>query len=295
MSILNNVGNTPLLRLNSFKDKNIFGKWEAKNPMGSIKDRAALNMIETAIRYGKINPDTTVVEATSGNTGIGLAFVCAVKGIKLRIYLPEHMSEERKKILKAFGTQLVLTPKSGGITASVNAAKDFAKTNNAYYIDQFNNPANAMAHYIGTAPEIYRDMKGEIGAIVCTIGSSGTITGIGNFIKSIDKSIKIIGVEPSSSPTIKSNISAPHKIQGIAPGFVPGIYNPKVVDDIICVSDEESYEMTRYLANKEGLFVGISSGACVAASLKLSTKKPIVAILPDTGERYLSVENLFNA
>ncbi|WP_448589330.1 cysteine synthase A [Thermodesulfobium sp.] len=294
MSILANVGNTPLIRLNSFNNKNIYGKLEAKNPMGSIKDRAALNMIETAIKDGKIGPETTVVEATSGNTGIGLAFVCAVKKIKLRIYLPEHMSEERKKILKAFGTQLILTPKEKGLSGSVTAAKEFAISNDAFYIDQFNNPANAMAHYISTAPEIFRDMKGEIGGVVCPIGSAGTITGIGNFMKAINKEIKIIGVEPSSSPTIKSNITAPHKIQGIAPGFVPGIYNPKVVDDIICVSDEEAYEMTRYLAKKEGLFVGISSGASVAAALKLNISKPIVAILPDTGERYLSVENLFN-
>ncbi|PMP85196.1 MAG: cysteine synthase A [Thermodesulfobium narugense] len=295
MNILANVGNTPLIKLGSFNDKNIFGKWEAKNPMGSIKDRAALNMIDTAIKEGKITSETIVVEATSGNTGIGLAFVCAVKGIKLRIYLPEHMSEERKKILKAFGTQLILTPKNKGISGSVIAAKEFAKSSNAFYVDQFNNPSNAMAHYISTAPEIYRDMKGEIGAIVCPIGSAGTITGIGKFMKSINKEIKIIGVEPELSPTIKKGISAPHKIQGIAPGFVPGIYNPNVVDDIICVSDDEAYEMTRYLARKEGLFVGISSGASLAASLKLNVEKPIVAILPDTGERYLSVENLFNA
>ncbi len=297
MNILNSIGNTPLVKLNKLsKDlpADIFVKLESKNPMGSVKDRIALAMVETAENQGEIAPGATIIEPTSGNTGIGLAFVSAVKGYKLILTMPETMSVERRKLLEIMGAKLVLTPGDKGMKGAIDeAAKLSAEIPNSFMPQQFNNPANPEAHYKTTGPEIWNDTNGEIDFFVAGVGTGGTITGTGNFLKEKNPNIKIVAVEPKGSAVISGENAGPHKIQGIGAGFIPGVLNKKIIDDVIIVDSDDAGEISRQLAKEEGILCGISSGANVWAALQLAKKeenkgKKIVTIICDTGERYLS-------
>ncbi len=297
MNILNSIGNTPLVKLNKLsKDlpADIFVKLESKNPMGSVKDRIALAMVETAENQGEIAPGATIIEPTSGNTGIGLAFVSAVKGYKLILTMPETMSVERRKLLEIMGAKLVLTPGDKGMKGAIDeAAKLSAEIPNSFMPQQFNNPANPEAHYKTTGPEIWNDTNGEIDFFVAGVGTGGTITGTGNFLKEKNPNIKIVAVEPKGSAVISGENAGPHKIQGIGAGFIPGVLNKKIIDDVIIVDSDDAGENSRQLAKEEGILCGISSGANVWAALQLAKKeenkgKKIVTIICDTGERYLS-------
>ena len=291
-NILETIGKTPLVRINKLTKGNIFAKVESFNPAGSIKDRPAYNMILDAENKGLINKDTIIIEPTSGNTGIGLALVCAVRGYKLILTMPETMSIERRKLLSAYGAEIILTEGSKGMQGSVDKANELAKEYpNSFIPQQFNNPANPEIHTNTTAKEIWEDMDGKIDIFIAGVGTGGTISGCGKFLKDKKPDIKIVAVEPKSSPLLSQGTSGPHKIQGIGANFVPKNFDSKVVDVFYPISDSDALGTAKLLAQKEGIFCGISSGASMFAAIKISEKYPdenIVVILPDTGERYLS-------
>ena len=271
---------------------------ESFNPGGSIKDRICLSMIEAAEKAGKIHPGDTIVEPTSGNTGIGLALVAAVKGYKAILVMPESMSTERFGLLSSFGAEVILTPAIDGMKGSIIEAERLLKENPHYFMpDQFSNPANPDVHRKTTGPEIWDALNGEIAAFVAAVGTGGTITGVGELLKERNKSIKIIAVEPASSPVLSGGSPGPHKIQGIGAGFIPKVLNRGIIDEIIPVTDDEAFETAKLLAKEEGLMVGISSGANVFAAMKVAKRlgagKNVVTVLPDTGERYISIEKYF--
>ena len=294
------VGNTPLVKLNRVTlglDATVLVKLESFNPLSSVKDRIGVSMIEAAERAGHIKNDTIILEPTSGNTGIALAFVSAVKGYKLVLVMPETMSIERRKLLKALGADLVLTPGSQGMKGAVSTAEEMlAKDPRYYYIpQQFRNPSNPEIHRKTTAEEIWRDTDGKVDILVAGVGTGGTITGIADVIKSRKPGFKAIAVEPSASPVLSGGNPGPHKIQGLAPGFVPDVLRLDLVDEIVKVEYDDAIKTARRLAREEGILVGISSGAAAWAGLQLAARpenkgKQIVVILPDTGERYLSTE-----
>ena len=300
MKIANNmtelIGNTPLVKINKLSNANILAKVESFNPAGSIKDRPALNMIEKAEQEGLINKDTIIIEPTSGNTGIGLAMVCAIKGYKMILTMPETMSLERRKLLKAYGAELVLTDGTKGMQGAVGKAIELSKKYpNSFIPQQFDNPANPDAHIKTTAEEIWRDTDGKVDVIVAGVGTGGTITGIAEGLKRHNTNIKAIAVEPETSQVLAGEPAGAHKIQGIGANFVPKNFDYNVVDEIIPVSDEDAFETARKLAKAEGILCGISSGAAIYAAIEISKRpeyknKMIVVILPDLGERYLSSE-----
>ena len=292
------VGYTPLVQINKLGSNKaaILAKLESFNPCGSIKDRIALSMIEAAEKKGKIKKDTVIIEPTSGNTGIGLAFICAAKGYKLILTMPESMSIERRKLLRLFGAEIVLTPAQKGMAGAVTKAEELVAENpNAFMPQQFNNPANPQIHRETTAKEIWADSDGNVDIFVAGVGTGGTLTGCGEILKQHNKNLKVVAVEPKDSPVLSGGTPGPHKIQGIGAGFVPEVLNIGIADEIIQVSNDDAMETTRQLAAKEGILVGISSGAALWAAIQLSHKqenegKTIVVILPDTGERYISTE-----
>ncbi|HOP71979.1 MAG TPA: cysteine synthase A [Thermoclostridium caenicola] len=293
------IGNTPLLELTDYNKAHgvrarLIGKLEYFNPLGSVKDRIALAMIEDAERQGIINKDTVIIEPTSGNTGIGLAFVAASKGYRLILTMPETMSMERRNLLKALNAELVLTPGKDGMKGAVRKAEELAsQIENAFIPQQFNNPANPKIHRETTAEEIWRDTNGEIAAFVAGVGTGGTITGVGEVLKERNPNIKIIAVEPYDSAVLSGSAPGPHKIQGIGAGFIPSVLNLDVIDEIFKVRTEDAYRTAQDLARIEGLLVGISSGAAAFAATQIAKRpefvgKIVVVLLPDTGERYLS-------
>lgn len=293
------VGNTPMMYLDNYKKNNklkanLIGKLEYFNPTNSIKDRAALNMLMTALESGSIDKSTTIIEPTSGNTGIGLAGITSSLGMKLIIVLPDSFSIERRKLLSGLGAELVLTPGADGMSGAIRRAEELVKEiPNSFMPQQFNNPANSEAHKKTTAVEIWNDTEGKVDIVVCGVGTGGTITGIGEALKERNPNIKMIAVEPMESSVLSGNPPGPHKIQGIGAGFIPEILNMDIVDEVIQVPGEKAIETARELAVTEGLLVGISSGAAVFAASILGAKdenreKNIVVILPDTGERYLT-------
>ena len=292
------VGYTPLVQINKLGSNKaaILAKLESFNPCGSVKDRIALSMIEAAEKNGKIKTDTVIIEPTSGNTGIGLAFICAAKGYKLILTMPESMSIERRKVLWVFGAEIVLTPAEKGMVGAVSKAEELVAENpNAFMPQQFNNPANPQIHRETTAKEIWADSDGKVDIFVAGVGTGGTLTGCGEILKQHNKNLKVVAVEPKDSPVLSGGKPGPHKIQGIGAGFVPEVLNVGITDEIIQVSNEDAMETTRQLAAKEGILVGISSGAALWAAIQLSQRqenegKTIVVILPDTGERYISTE-----
>lgn len=293
------IGNTPLVRLNKIAenvDAEILVKVESFNPASSIKDRVAVEMIEKAEKEGKIDKDTTLIEPTSGNTGIALAYAAAAKGYKLKIVLPESFSEERRKLIKIFGADLVLTPAEEGIPGAIKKAEELnQEIKNSLILQQFSNPANPEVHKILTAEEILKDTDGNVDILISAVGTGGTATGIAERIKEINPDFQVIAVEAAESPYITKGESGPHKIQGISPGFIPDTLNLDLIDETIDVEDEDAGKTTIQLAQKEGILAGISSGAAVYAALEVAKRpenkdKTIVVILPDTGERYLSVD-----
>ncbi|MCS7216734.1 MAG: cysteine synthase A [Candidatus Bipolaricaulota bacterium] len=295
-SALELIGNTPLVRLSRIGQGlpcEILGKLEAKNPLGSVKDRIAWAMIREAEERGLLRPGGVVVEPTSGNTGIGLAFVCALRGYRLILTMPETMSLERRAILQALGAEIVLTPAEEGMAGAVRAAQELARRYHAFMPQQFENPANPGVHAATTAEEIWRDTEGRVDIFVAGVGTGGTITGVGRVLKARKPTVQVIAVEPAASPVLSGGKPGRHRIQGIGAGFVPKVLDRSVIDEVIPVSDEEAAETARQLARKEGLLLGISSGAAVAAALRVAARpasagKVLVVILPDTGERYLS-------
>lgn len=298
-SITGLIGKTPIVELKNFEEEfslnsNLFAKLEYFNPAGSVKDRAAYFMLKDALDKKLIDENTTIIEPTSGNTGIGLAALCASFKLKIILTMPTSMSIERRKLLKAYGAQIVLTDASKGMQGAVDKAIELkGQIENSFIPSQFENSNNPKAHYLTTGPEIWEDMDGKIDIFVASIGSGGTITGVGEFLKSKNKDIKIVAVEPKSSPLLSQGHFGPHKIQGIGANFVPKILNTKIYDEIITVSNEDAMNTSRQIAKKEGYLVGISSGACLFAALEVAKNnsgKNILAILPDTGERYLSSE-----
>ena len=297
--ITHTIGATPLVRLNwitSGLHATVLAKLEFRNPLGSVKDRIGLAMITSAEEQGHIHKDTLIVEPTSGNTGIALAFVCATRKYRLVLTMPETMSVERRKLLKHLGAELVLTPGNEGMKGAINKAKEIlSQTSNVYMPDQFGNPANPEIHRKTTAEEIWKDTGGEVDFLVCGVGTGGTITGVAEVIKSRKPSFKVIAVEPADSPVLSGGKPGPHKIQGIGAGFVPAVLNTKIIDEIIPVTNEDAFETARALARQEGILCGISSGAAVWAALAIGKRpenkgKQIVVILPSTGERYLSTD-----
>lgn len=296
-NMLELIGNTPLVKINKLNDGDalIAAKIEAKNPAGSVKDRPAFNMIKRAEEAGLVNKDTVIIEPTSGNTGIGLAMVCAIKGYKMILTMPETMSMERRTILKAYGAELVLTDGSKGMQGAVDKAEELHREiKNSFIPQQFANPANPESHVLTTAEEIWHDTDGKVDIIVAGVGTGGTISGIAKGLKAKNPEIKAIAVEPESSQVLAGKPAGPHKIQGIGANFVPENFDEAVVDEIIAVSNENALETARNLAKCEGILCGISSGAAMFAANELSKRpenrgKLIVVILPDTGERYLSV------
>lgn len=295
--ITTTVGNTPLVRLNRLtKDLKaiVIGKLESRNPLGSVKDRIARSMIEAAEGEGKIGTGSTIIEPTSGNTGIGLAFVCAARGYRLVLTMPDTMSIERRQLLKAFGAELILTPGAEGMAGAISKAEELAGKGTDYFLpQQFKNPANPAVHRLTTAEEIWNGTEGQVDILVAGVGTGGTITGVAEVIKKRKPGFKAIAVEPARSPVLSGGVKGPHKIQGIGAGFVPDILDLTLVDEIFPVEDEEAAVMARRLAMEEGLFVGISSGAAMHAALAVAARpenagKNLVVILPSTGERYLS-------
>ncbi len=293
------IGNTPLLALNRYSREAglaspIVAKLEYFNPLGSVKDRIALAMIEAAEAEGKIKPGTLIIEPTSGNTGVGLAFVAASRGYKLILTMPETMSVERRNLLKALGAELVLTPGAEGMKGAIKKAEELAQTNaNSFIPQQFQNPANPEIHRKTTAEEIWRDTDGKVDIFVAGVGTGGTVTGVGEVLKKYKPSVKIIAVEPAASPVLSGGQPGPHKIQGIGAGFVPDIFNRTIVDEIIQVGNDDAFATSRALSKTEGLLVGISSGAATWVASQVAKRpenvgKVIVVLLPDTGERYLS-------
>ncbi|WP_027718058.1 cysteine synthase A [Desulfovirgula thermocuniculi] len=298
-SVLDLIGRTPLVRLAKVAaglPARVLAKLEYFNPGGSVKDRIAWSMIREAEERGLINRDTVIIEPTSGNTGIGLAMVCAARGYRLVLTMPENMSVERRKLLAAYGAEVVLTPAAEGMAGAVKKARELAQAQpNSFMPQQFENPANPAAHRATTAEEIWQDTGGEVDVVVAGVGTGGTITGIASVLKSRRPSLKAVAVEPAASPVLSGGLPGPHRIQGIGAGFVPAVLDLSLIDEIVKVGDEEAMETARRLAREEGLLVGISAGAAARAALLLAARpenagKTIVAILPDTGERYLSTE-----
>ena len=293
------IGNTPLLELSNFEKNHglnatILGKVEMMNPAGSIKDRVAKALLDSAEAAGKINKDTVLIEPTSGNTGIGLASLAAARSMRIIIVMPETMSIERRKLMKAYGAELVLTDGSKGMSGAIEKADQLhAEIENSFIPGQFTNPANPAAHEATTGPEIWKDTDGKVDIFVAGVGTGGTLSGTGKFLKSKNPNVKVVAVEPATSPVLSEGHGGAHGIQGIGAGFIPETLNTQIYDEVVTISDDEAFETGRELAAKDGLLVGISSGAAVAAARKLAERpenagKTIVAILPDTGERYLS-------
>ena len=301
MKIANNVteliGNTPLVRLNRIAQgakAQIAAKLEFYNPAHSVKDRIGAAMIDAAEKAGKIKPNTIILEPTSGNTGIALAMVCAARGYKCALTMPDTMSKERRMLLRAYGAELILTPGSEGMTGAIRKAEEMAAADPRYFIpQQFKNPANPEIHRKTTAEEIWKETDGKVDYLVAGVGTGGTITGVGEVIKSRKPSFKVVAVEPDGSPVLSGGQKGPHKIQGLGAGFIPEVLNVKIYDEIIRVTDKDAMDTARRMASEEGLLVGISSGAAIWAALQLAQRKDtagklIVVILPDFGERYLS-------
>ncbi len=293
-----NIGSTPLIELQEIKrayglKSQIFAKLESKNPAGSIKDRVALKMIQDYEAQGKINKDTLIIEATSGNTGIGLAYVCGQRGYKCVIVMPNSMSRERIDLIEAYGAKVVLTDGAQGMSGSISKAKELKEQNpNSIIASQFENPSNPRAHYETTGPEIYEATNKEIDVFVCAIGTGGTITGVGKYLKEQSPSIRVVGIEPSGSAVLSGGVAGAHKIQGIGAGFVPSVLDTKIYDQIITVTDDDAYKMTRDVYEKEGIMVGISSGSALFGATQIARQeenKKIVVIFPDDGARYLSL------
>jgi len=290
------IGNTPLVRINKINEggATVYVKLEFFNPLHSVKDRIALAMIEAAEKDGKLKKDTVIIEPTSGNTGIGLAYVAAVKGYRIILTMPETMSIERRKLLKALGAELELTEGAKGMKGAIAKAEDLAASiPNSFIPQQFNNPANPLVHEQTTGPEIWNDTDGQIDILVGGVGTGGTLTGAGKYLKSKKPGVKVVAIEPSASPVLSGGQGGPHKIQGIGAGFQPAIYDPSVIDEIYQTDEIKAGEAARRLAKEEGIFAGISSGSALEAALTISKRpqsngKTIVAVLPDTGERYLS-------
>ncbi len=295
-NILDTIGNTPLVKINKLNTGNsiILAKVESFNPAGSIKDRPALNMIEDAEKRGLINKDTVIIEPTSGNTGIGLAMVCAVRGYRMILTMPETMSVERRKLLEAYGAELILTDGAKGMQGAVEKAEELHKEHkNSFIPQQFSNPSNPKIHELTTAQEIWQDTDGKVDVIVAGVGTGGTISGIARTLKKKNPNIKAVAIEPKASQMLAKGIAGPHKIQGIGANFVPENFDRSVVDEILPVANEDAIEIAKKLATQEGILCGISSGASMYGALEISKReefkdKLIVAILPDTGERYLS-------
>ena len=298
-NILDTVGGTPLVELVNLEKKynlkaKILAKVESFNPAGSVKDRIAKAMIEDAEKQGLINKNTVLIEPTSGNTGIGLSMVAASKGLKIILTMPETMSIERRNLLKAYGAELVLTEGSKGMKGAIAKAEELAKeTPNSFIPSQFTNMANPTIHYLTTGPEIFNDSEGKVDILVAGVGTGGTLSGTGKYLKEKIPGFKVVAVEPETSPVLSKGVAGPHKIQGIGAGFVPQTLDTNIYDEIITISNEEAFEKGRESARTEGLLVGISSGAALSAAIKLAQReenkgKTIVVIFPDTGERYLS-------
>ncbi len=296
-TVVGTLGHTPLVRLNRMGDGNpaeVLAKLEFFNPLGSVKDRIAAYMINEAERLKRIDRQTRIVEPTSGNTGIGLAFVCAVKGYRLCLTMPDTMSVERQKLLRHLGAELVLTPGAEGMKGAIARAEEIvSQSANGYMPNQFENPANPMAHRETTAREIWVDTKGRVDMLVSGVGTGGTITGVGQVLKAKNSDFKAIAVEPAGSPVLSGGRKGPHKIQGIGAGFVPAVLDVSMIDEVVTVTDEAAFDTARELAAREGILCGISSGAAVWAALQVArrkenTGKRIVVVLPSTGERYLS-------
>jgi cysteine synthase A len=298
-SLIDLIGNTPLLELTNTERElhlqaHVIAKLEYLNPLRSVKDRTALALIEHAEKKGLVGPNTTIIEPTSGNTGVGLAFIASIRGYKLILTMPDSMTIERRTLLKALGAELVLTPAHEGMSGAIRKAQELAdEIGDAYIPQQFENYANPDVHRRTTGQEIVRDTNGKVDFFVAGIGTGGTITGVGYTLKQNNPNVKIVAVEPYSSSVLSGNNPGPHKIQGIGAGFVPKILNQEVYDEILRIKDDEAFAASRLLAQKDGVLVGISSGAAVAAAIKLARRpenegKNIVVLLPDTGERYLS-------
>jgi cysteine synthase A len=296
------IGGTPLVRLNRMGREGgamIYAKVESFNPGGSVKDRICLNMINEAERQGRLKPGSTIVEPTSGNTGIGLALICAVRGYKLILVMPESMSMERASLLSSYGAQLVLTAAWEGMKGSIKEAESIVAQNPSYFMpDQFSNPANPAIHRKTTAVEIWDALNGKLDAFVAAVGTGGTITGCGEVFKERKPVVQVVAVEPAGSPVLSGGDPGPHKIQGIGAGFIPKVLNRSVLDRVMTVTDDEAYQTAKLLAKKEGLLVGISAGANVFAAQRVADElgpgKTVVTVLPDTGERYISIEKYFN-
>ncbi len=303
-SVTELIGNTPLLKANNFiqandLQANILVKLEYLNPAGSVKDRIAKAMIEQAEKEDKINKDTVIIEPTSGNTGIGLASFAAARGYKAILTMPETMSVERRNLLKAYGAQIVLTDGAKGMKGAIAKAEELAReTPNAFIPSQFTNQANPAIHEVTTGPEIWQDADGQVDAFIAGVGTGGTLTGVGRYLKKQKADIHVVAVEPESSPVLSQGTAGPHKIQGIGAGFVPETLDTKIYDEVLPISNEDAFKFGRQFAHSEGVLVGISAGAALAAGVKLAQRpefkgKNIVVLLPDTGDRYLSTE-LFN-
>ncbi|MDE7315907.1 MAG: cysteine synthase A [Mucispirillum sp.] len=296
-NMLELIGNTPIVKINKLNDTEafIYAKLESFNPFSSVKDRVGLAMIEQAECDGMLKKGGVIVEPTSGNTGIGLAGAAAIKGYRLILTMPETMSIERRKLLKAFGAEIVLTEGSKGMSGAVAKAEELVKEiDGAFMPQQFKNKANSSIHKATTAKELYNDMDGKIDIFISAVGTGGTITGVGEYLKEKNSNIKVIAVEPASSPVLSGGKAGPHKIQGIGAGFVPEVLNTKIYDEVVQITDDEAYNMAKDLARKESILAGISSGAVMAAALKVAERKEnagknIAVLLPDTGERYLSI------
>ena len=293
------IGHTPLLELTHIEKEfslgaKIYAKLEYFNPAGSVKDRIAKAMLDEAEKAGKLKPDSTIIEPTSGNTGIGLASVAAARGYKIIIVMPETMSVERRQLMKAYGAELVLTEGAKGMKGAIEKAEELAKTiSNSFIPGQFVNPANPKAHLDTTGPEIWDDTDGQVDVFVAGVGTGGTVTGVGQFLKSKNSNVKVVAVEPASSPVLSKGTAGAHKIQGIGAGFIPDVLDTKVYDEIIAVENEDAFKTGKLISKKEGVLVGISSGAATWAAIELAKRpenagKKIVVLLPDTGDRYLS-------
>ena len=295
------IGNTPLLELSNIEKElglkaKLLAKLEYLNPAGSVKDRVAKSMLDEAEKDGLLNKDSVIIEPTSGNTGIGLASVCAARGYRLIIVMPDSMSVERQKIMKAYGAELVLSPGAKGMSGAIEKAEELkASIPNSIIAGQFTNPANPKAHYLTTGPEIWRDTEGNIAAFIAGVGTGGTVTGTGKYLKEQDKNVHVVAVEPASSALLSGKSAGKHGIQGIGANFIPEILDRDVYDEVIPIADEDAFEVARLVGKKEGVLVGISSGAALVAAIALAKRpefegKNIVVLLPDTGDRYLSTD-----